>query len=122
MPGWLSLASSLGVLDHDDDGVTAQEELWDVPFFVLWSSPLTLTFLWHFSPHLKNTFEDHVHVSVKRFHVAKKLAIIATVDQHLAVCLHCFREQCQWSLVEDFLVRHMRLLLFLSVDHFSLCL
>ena len=48
------MGGSLGVLDDDDDGVASEEELRDVPLFVLRLCSFALSRLWHFGPHLED--------------------------------------------------------------------
>ena len=57
-------------------------------------------------------------MSVKRLHIPEQLTVIAAVDQHLAVSLDSFREQCKGSLVENLLIGNVRLLLLFRVGHF----
>ena len=78
---------SLRILDDDDDRVAAQEELRNVAFLVLRPGPLSFALLRHLSPHFKHTLQHHIHVSIEGLHIAKQLAIVATVDQYLAVGL-----------------------------------
>ena len=37
----------------------------------------------HLSPHLLDVFQNHIAVPVKGLNAAQKLAVVATVDQHL---------------------------------------
>ena len=83
---------SLGVLDYDDHGVAAQKELGDVALFVLGTRPLSFAFLWHLGPHFQHALQHHIHVPVKGLDVAEELAVVAAVDQHLAVGLDGLRQ------------------------------
>ena len=113
---------SLWILDDNDHGVTAKEQFRYVSLSILRPHLLSLTFLGHLSPHLKDGLEDHVHVPIERLDISEQLAIVAAIDQHLAIGLDRLSEQGQRTLVKYLLIRRMLLLLFtastlLCIDH-----
>ena len=74
--------------------------------------PLALVSFRCLGPHLAHPLEYHIHVSVEGLHSSHNLAIVATVNQHLGVSLHCLSQQRQRALMESVLLR--RVLLFVS--------
>ena len=65
------------VLEYEDDGVAAEEHLGDEPVIVD-RLGLLLT-LGELGPHLLDTLEDHVEVSVECLDSAQKLLVIPAV-------------------------------------------
>ena len=66
---------------------------------------LALVSLGSLSPHLAYIFKHHVHMSVEGLHSAEYLAVVAAVDEHLAVSLDCLGKQGEGALVKSVLLR-----------------
>ena len=55
--------------------------------------PLALVSFGCLGPHLADVLEHHVHVSVEGLHTPQNLAVVAAVNQHKGVSLHCLRQK-----------------------------
>eukprot|EP00321_Phaeocystis_globosa_P019467 CAMPEP_0118818096 /NCGR_PEP_ID=MMETSP1162-20130426/5877_1 /TAXON_ID=33656 /ORGANISM="Phaeocystis Sp, Strain CCMP2710" /LENGTH=130 /DNA_ID=CAMNT_0006748249 /DNA_START=206 /DNA_END=595 /DNA_ORIENTATION=- len=105
--------SSLGVAQHDDDAVAAQEHLADESVLVHGLGLLGRAPLGRLRPHLLDVLQDHVAVAVERFDPAEQLLVVSAVDQHLRVALHALREHGQRARRELLLLR-LRLVILLG--------
>lgn len=89
------MGCSLGVAQHDDDAVAAQEHLADESVLVHGLGLLGGGALGRLRPHLLDVLEDHVTVAVEGLDAAEQLLVVSAVDQHLRVALHALREHGQ---------------------------
>jgi len=85
-----SVATSLGVLNDYDNGVTSKEKLRNVSFSVLGLRAFAFARLGNLCPHFTTAVKHHVHVAIESFHASKYLSVVSAIDQYLAISLDCF--------------------------------
>merc|ERR1719263_180944 len=80
------ISSSLGVPEHQNHRVPAQEELGDEAVLVH-RLGLFLTTMWDLCPHLAHILKNHVAMAIEGFHTSEDFAVVAAIDEHLRVIL-----------------------------------
>ena len=84
---------SLRVSYSNNDRISTKKHFRYVSLPVDSMSPLSLVSLGCLGPHLTHVLEHHVHVTIEGLHATQNLAVVAAVNQHQRVRLHCLRQK-----------------------------
>ena len=71
------LRRHLGILQHNDDGISSQKHLGDEPVSVHWLLlRLAFLFLLILSPHFLYIFQNHVAMTIESLDSTKKFSVV----------------------------------------------